>query len=82
MTTSPLYGMVTLGVGGRTWSCGDEPVGLITTFVEFYPGEFVSLHIEHGVTHRALLARRELCSLLLPVRSTRYTYNAQLVGQF
>ena len=56
MMTLPLYKMVTLGVSRRTGS-GDRPVGLITIFVEFYPGDLVPLRVEHRVTRRALLAR-------------------------
>ena len=56
MTTFPLYKIITLGVGRRI-GFSDQPVGLITIFVEFYPGHLVPLRIEHRVMRRALLAR-------------------------
>jgi hypothetical protein len=56
MTTLALYEIVTLGAGKRS-GFSYQPVGLITIFVEFYPGHLVSLRIEHRVMCRALLSR-------------------------
>ena len=63
MTILPLHGGMVHEDGTRARS-HDGPICLITVFVEFYPGDLVTLRVKHGVMRRALFARGELAWLL------------------